>query len=759
MKYLLLCFIAFISASKSNACPVDGQLSGAYHNGYMNILIHQDGDSFSVYLSGPLLEDTFTVRYHTARTRKTSNIHSDQPYSVMRRIPLISSYTPLGSDREIIAMPGNKDLPPGFRQAQLVLKVRHQLHTPQGNRNSEFLYGFQKLDNGALLYIQLPGFRSQPIIDTFLPRVNRTKTPAKSNSISPVFPIAQLSKLQTIIDRWADLLQRPDKALPVIRTRRTYYSFLDKDWDLGKGYDEKMFVLSMQGLLNREKATLFLVYPDNWNFNNTPDLLHYYRDRRKITFTQLDSSTLAEQLLRLPETAEIRKEYILWDNKTFLSLHMAQTLGALLGIPVVTRKLEPLVRKYGFKAIADLSGPEWQEFELHKMRGPAYLSCNRMIRRLERQQKKFLMNDSAILCAGEQQNRTAMTDYGFANRLQFFCLEDYKICTDNPEPLYLDSLLQTLKPFSTVCGWHIYSSCSSEENFVTTVSAAGHTMLGLASFPNGSFCTRIPADTGFRFRNNPTPAAEIDYLSSINKDTILLAFVQTDGIGLGAWNDPLRGTFPYSWDVSGFLDYYPSYIEFYYGTATPMDYFLGAPLLMYSYPRSVPETCRLRSYQRQNQINRVYDIQYGQVYEPSTLARPNPFPAEPPNLDLPEDLVREIWRHSELKGFLNGYDPASTFARDSTSGKPALSFAYYLDGTIGTQRAVDDFNQLLASLKSTTGLGLVIHVRESNSLQRIVDFIRGVQQTYPVKAVQIDALLETQSRKFNYREHFLDFSK
>jgi len=77
-----------------------------------------------------------------------------------------------------------------------------------------------------------------------------------------------------------------------------------------------------------------------------------------------------------------------------------------------------------------------------------------------------------------------------------------------------------------------------------------------------------------------------------------VALVQTDGLGIGAWVKPGRGSIPYAWEVSmKFHHMSPSLLEFFYSQATPNDYFIGCLSgSSYMYPKAFPRAgCRKRS--------------------------------------------------------------------------------------------------------------------------------------------------------------------
>ena len=143
-----------------------------------------------------------------------------------------------------------------------------------------------------------------------------------------------------------------------------------------------------------------------------------------------------------------------------------------------------------------------------------------------------------------------------------------------------------MKPFGLVFGWHSYKK-DLEEEWVRLTSSYALRVEGLHTLPNMSFSSQVPATPGFVFKNNHHFEPGRTYKP---EKKVYIACIQTDGIGLGAWNQPGRGEIPYAWEV--LMNYSwlaPVMLEYFYSQATPNDYFigcLGGP--GYVYPKAVP---------------------------------------------------------------------------------------------------------------------------------------------------------------------------
>ena len=76
-----------------------------------------------------------------------------------------------------------------------------------------------------------------------------------------------------------------------------------------------------------------------------------------------------------------------------------------------------------------------------------------------------------------------------------------------------------------------------------------------------------------------------------------VTLVQTDGLGLGAWNKPGRGALPYSWEVTlPDLEIQPALLAMFYQQATRNDSFVAALSGPgYIYPKSAGAQCVLNT--------------------------------------------------------------------------------------------------------------------------------------------------------------------
>lgn len=112
-------------------------------------------------------------------------------------------------------------------------------------------------------------------------------------------------------------------------------------------------------------------------------------------------------------------------------------------------------------------------------------------------------------------------------------------------------------------GWHNY--CKDEEHdYTTLVSANGGRVHGLNTNPNLSFQSQVDVSPDFVFKNQHSQGSKKRGESGENEvegaidcermhEKTYIVLVQTDGLGLGAWVQPGRGSLPYTWEVRSFV--------------------------------------------------------------------------------------------------------------------------------------------------------------------------------------------------------------
>ena len=106
--------------------------------------------------------------------------------------------------------------------------------------------------------------------------------------------------------------------------------------------------------------------------------------------------------------------------------------------------------------------------------------------------------------------------------------------------------------------------------------------------------------------------------------------------------------------------------------------------------------------------------------------------------DLPKRVVDQYYANvPDAIGFINGYAAAHTF--DLRNGQAFLSYDYYLDENRPVASAVADLDEL-ARLNPRRPYFLLLHVRESNSIKRVMGIVNALEEKPEV--VPLDTFLK-----------------
>jgi len=471
-----------------------------------------------------------------------------------------------------------------------------------------------------------------------------------------------------------------------------YVMKLADDWDIHSRLPEQACLISLQGVVNQHAPRLYFTFGPEYPFNYTEDLLHYLENQRHFTFQRLGS--LADAFAAFKDQV---KGYVVWDPQVRTSLIVAYTLAGLEQAVVITPDQIPLAQKYGFRQIDDFRGrfAGKTDFEIYSWAKEQYWS------RCSREVITWLggVHGTALM--------PAAADYGMVKRTFFSDLSAR--ASDTQEYSLTRSLLQEMKPLGQVWGWHSYLK-DTEEEMITLTSSYALTSDGLNTMPNTSFLLQVPASPGFQFRNHHNLVPGKAY---VPEKKVYVALVQTDGLGIGAWVRPGRGSIPYAWEVSmKFVDLSPAMLEYYYSQATPNDYFIAALSgSSYMYPRAFPAAWRPKEIELARGLMARLDLR---VFEIMDYAGDK---TEAGENNLPRGIVDDYFRGMpDAIGFLNGYYAANTFAvRDH---RPLVSYDYYLSAQRPEAAVAADLTEL-AEINPARPYFLLVHVRENSDVARV----------------------------------------
>ncbi len=510
-------------------------------------------------------------------------------------------------------------------------------------------------------------------------------------------------------------------------TYEAYYFNLDDDWTISGGLSEKAFLIGLQGLVNREKANLYFIYPKNWEFRFTPDVFNFLKTKRFYTFHLLNS---------LDEAIEVFhnkiKGYIIWDKTVRTSLMVAFTIAGINDAVIITKKQLPLMKKYNIKLIADLS-EKYKGLSDYSIFNSAYKEYG----------KKCNKNNIVWLGgAGGSIMKPGIADWGVQNKSFFVNLST--LPSDTLEYNLANKILADLKPYSMVLGWHSYKK-DKERDYVKLTSHYALRVLGLNTLPNMSFTSKIPVSQGFVFKNHHQFKSG-DKIKVKHK--IYISFIQTDGLGLGAWNKPGRGDIPYAWEVT--MNWYwiaPSMLEYFYSQATDNDYFIGALSGPgYIYPKAVPPTKLPRLISIADNLMHKLDLNVFEIMDYSEGATVTG------NTELTLPVVKDYYKYMpDVIGFVNGYTPSYSFYNQN--GRPLISYDYYLSPKRKKTEVIADLNEL-ASINAARPYFLLIHVREWSNINRVKDIINNLDKRFEI--VPLEIFLKMAGKQPTFKKNLLN---
>ncbi len=509
-----------------------------------------------------------------------------------------------------------------------------------------------------------------------------------------------------------------------------YIYKMSEDWNINSKLPEQACWISIQGIVNETQPLLYFTFGPNYPFNCTDDLARYLVERKNFSFTTVNS---LEQGLTIFK--ERIKGYILWDKKERTSLIVAYTIAGLEKGIVITEDMLPLVQQLGLKQIEDLRGKFTgkSDYEIYSWAKEKYWAkCSR---------------DVVVWLGGAHGSvlMPACADYGMMKKGFFSDLSARP--TDTLEYSLTNSLFSEMKPLSQVWGWHSYKK-DLEEQMTTLLSSYALTSDALNTQPNTSFLIHVPVSPGFKFTNQHNVVPGKKY---IPEKKIYVTFVETDGIGIGAWLKPGRGSIPFAWEVTmKFETLSPVMLEYYYAQATPNDYFIGSLSgSSYMYPKAFPKKWLPKELEKAAEFMKKLDLN---VFETMDYSEGG---TETCDNNLPKDVVDAYYNAMpDAIGFINGYRASNTFTVKDK--KPFISYDYYLAAEKPEAEVVADLEEL-AAINAELPYFLLVHVRESSDIARVKAICDKLGKN--LKVVPLDIFLKMAGENPTYKEYFYQSKK
>ncbi len=543
-----------------------------------------------------------------------------------------------------------------------------------------------------------------------------------------MIPMNKLLSFLTLALATASVVPADEPAATVTAAAKPAWSMkFDLDWNVAGGLPEKALLVSLQGLANRASPQLYIVHPPQFQWEITGPLFEFYQRKHGVKFTEISTADAA-----LAQFKSAAKGYVVWDKTVGASLNVAFTIAGLEDAVVVSEELIPLVEKHGLKPIDDLRGRyngKTDDVIYQDAYDKYWARCTK---------------DRIMLMGGHvgAVRMPAMADWGVREKMFF---HDLSANPKHTKELALNRrLLSEIEPGGYVFGWHSYGK-DTEEQYTTLLSTYGLRMEGLHNLPNLSFNCQFTFTPGFKFTNNHHVAKEAKLTA---EPKVYLAFVQSDSIGIGVWTKPGRGKLPFAWQVTmNWTEFSPAALEYFHESATPNDYFIGGLSGPgYMYPNHIPPERFPLLMERANKLMAMLDEHVMEIMDNSAAD------GNVGNADLTKETVDRYYAaFPNVIGFINGYGPART--RDLRDTRPMISYDYYIDPRRPRAEVTADLNELIA-LNAKRPYFLLIHVRESNDVNSLVEVTKQLEG--PVEIVPVDVFLKLAASNKTYTTRYQD---
>ncbi len=512
--------------------------------------------------------------------------------------------------------------------------------------------------------------------------------------------------------------------------RQAWFMNLTNNWEISGSLNWQAALISLQGIVNLQAPQLYFVYPEGWDYRFTPEIKAYLIKNHYYTFNEIVKPEDAVKIFK-----DKISGYIIWDKNVRTSLIVAFTIAGIEKSIVIEESQIPYLKSLGIPEKYDLRNRltgmndaaiyQWAYDNFWK-------SCSK---------------DKIVWMGGEAGKimKPGVADWGIQQNAFFSDLSTR--LTDSVEYALADKLLSEMKPMGMVFGWHSYAK-DFEEEHVTLCSKNGLRVEGLHTLPNMSFMSKVPGTPGFVYKNHHT----VDGNSKpVAGKKVYISCIQTDCLGLGAWNRPGRGDIPYTWEVTMNWSWLaPAMLEYFYTQASQNDYFigsLGGP--GYVYPKAVPAAKRPMLLEETERLMKVLDLKIFEIMdwsEGSTVIG---------NTELTEEVVSQFVKQMpDLVGLVNGYTASYTFGKKN--GIPLLSYDYYLSPDRLEDEAVADLREL-AELNPARPYYLLMHVRQWSDISRVKAILDKLGPEFLV--VPLDVMMKMAAGNPTFKERYLPVKK
>jgi hypothetical protein len=323
--------------------------------------------------------------------------------------------------------------------------------------------------------------------------------------------------------------------------------------------DQKLMLVSLQGLANRSGAQVYLIPQFSLEGSN------FWLSQLLV------SKTIHKNPWDLvAKYAGLIHGSVVYDAAIPETINLATTLAGLNNLvvasPAVAARLQstyhiPITTDFRGKFPDDLTAQTWAFTNL------------------------WPQTTHAMIVDIDPSDPADLRDYAVANKAMVVQLHVGVPAEAN----LLGQIVDQMPPFSPYLGWFSLTGSSSEVPSVRFLSAHGSYDVCANQVDNLSVFSQMPAALE---KSQPAVAAPL------LENKVYLTFTLSDGDNMtllqhirpAAWNSPVRGTVPINWTVSPLLaTYAPTMLAYYQRTATLDDYLItGISGAGYSYPARLP---------------------------------------------------------------------------------------------------------------------------------------------------------------------------
>jgi hypothetical protein len=317
-----------------------------------------------------------------------------------------------------------------------------------------------------------------------------------------------------------------------------------------------LLMLSLQGVVNKEKPRLYLVWPSK-NIELTPSerWLQYYKEKGWIEDKYISMEYALEKYKG--NTSGL----VVYDPNLLDTLNLAVSIAGTENVIVTHPDLIEMLTSHGYEIKYDLRGKFKNKKEVYDyLLEKVFPNCSKDLIFLFSTEEKI-----AIL------GRMSLMDYAIANKA---CSISLKV--SNPEERsIMEKFFKGMNKFAILLGYPYPHKL--ERPTVEFASKYGLTTV-LGSFMAFDFSVHSKVGKVDKLKQDHIEKVEFDpnkiYITFMITD---LALNSMQSFYYEMWENENRGKIKLNWWMNPFvLDFSPGIAQYYYETKTPNDYFISA---------------------------------------------------------------------------------------------------------------------------------------------------------------------------------------